>query len=203
MLNRKFWSLSTAAAVSMALGACTSLPVTTDYNPRVGIGVCHTYGWATEHYRSAGQPAAFSNPINGERLRAAIEANLNARGLQPVAAHAQPDCMVGFAIGSRVVADEFANVGFGVGYGYGWGRRWGGWGGFGAYDYPPVRNEGRISVDLFEVQSHMPIWHASVDENVGDMTGSDAEARINAAATAIFTKFPIAAPLPAASRATT
>jgi hypothetical protein len=65
-----------------------------------------------------------------------------------------------------------------------------------------VYNEGRVSVDLFDMKSHAPIWHASVPTNVGDLTGSDAEARISAAAAAIFTKFPIAAP-PATSQATT
>jgi hypothetical protein len=196
--------LIAAAATSLALGACTSLPVTTDYNPAVGVGVCHTYGWATEHYSTTTQPAAFSNPINAERLRAAIDANLKARGLVPVTEHVRPDCMVGFAIGSRMVADGFGDAGFGYGIGYGWGHRgWGGgWGGFGAYDWPPVRNEGRISVDLFDMKSHMPIWHASVSADVVDMTGSDAQGRISAAAAAIFSKFPIAAPPPASQSAT-
>jgi hypothetical protein len=108
--------------------------------------------------------------------------------------------MVGFAIGTRVVADDFGPYGYG--FGYGWRRGWGGWG-YG--DWPPVRNEGRISVDLFEVKSRTPIWHASVSQDVVDLTGSDAQARINAAAAAIFTKFPIALPMaaPAGARATT
>jgi hypothetical protein len=200
MLSRNIAFWAAAAVAPMLLGACTTLPVTTDYNPAIGIGACRTYGWATEHYGTATQPAAFGNPINAERLRAAIDANLKARGLQPAAEHSHPDCMVGYAIGTRVVADGFAGPGFGYGFGYGWGRR--GWGAWGAYDWPPVYNEGRVSVDLFDMKSHAPIWHASVPTNVGDLTGSDAEARISAAAAAIFTKFPIAAP-PATSQATT
>ncbi|MGA9025924.1 MAG: DUF4136 domain-containing protein [Steroidobacteraceae bacterium] len=200
MSNRTILSVTAAAAAFFGISACTTLPVTTDYNPTVGIGVCRTYAFATEHYRSAGDPAAFSNPLNGDRLRAAIEANLNARGLRPAAEHTPADCMVGFAIGTRVVADDFGPYGYG--FGYGWRRGWGGWG-YG--DWPPVRNEGRISVDLFEVKSRTPIWHASVSQDVVDLTGSDAQARINAAAAAIFTKFPIALPMaaPAGARATT
>jgi hypothetical protein len=94
---------------------------------------------------------------------------------------------VGYAIGSRVVADEFA--GFGVGWGWGWRHGYGAVG----YDWPPVRNEGRIAIDLFDARAHVAIWHASVNQNVTDMTGPNAELRINEAASAIFSKFPIPA----------
>ncbi len=200
MLNSKIVFRAAAVVAPMLLGACTTLPVTTDYNPVVGIGVCHTYAWATEHYNTT-SPAAFANPLNGERLRSAIEANLNARGLRPAAEHTHADCLVGYAIGSRLMADQFGDWRVGYGYGYGWRRGWGGWAGWGPYD-APVYNEGRISVDIFDVKSHTPIWHATVESNAGDLTGSDAAARINAAAAAIFTKFPIAAP-PVGSQAST
>jgi hypothetical protein len=66
-----------------------------------------------------------------------------------------------------------------------------------------VENETRIAVDLFDSQSRKPIWHASVSQNVSDLTGPNAEARINAATAAIFTKFPGGAPPPAAGRTAT
>ena len=99
--------------------------------------------------------------------------------------------MVGYAIGSRVVADEFAGT-----FGWGWGWRRGYYGA--AYDWPAVRNEGRVSVDLFDARSRAAIWHASVDQNVTGLTGPSAELKINQAAGAIFAKFPVPAGAPMA-----
>ena len=69
------------------------------------------YTFATE--RSGGADAAFSNPLNADRLRAAIEANMAARGVTKAADKAGADCVVGYALGTRQVFNDY--------YG-GWGR---------------------------------------------------------------------------------
>ena len=53
-----------------------------------------------------------------------------------------------------------------------------------------------------DAKSRTPIWHASVSQNGSDLVGPNAEAKIGAGVAAIFTKFPIAVPLPAGGRAT-
>jgi len=190
-MNRFLQVSLLGGGAAIGLGACTTLPVTTDVNPNASVGSCHSYTFAQEHVANAGQqPGAFANPLNSDRLRAAIATNLGARGIQPVAAHQPADCVVGYAIGSRIVADDY---GWGVGYGWGaWGPR-----GFGAWGYgpgwSPVYNEGRITVDLFDAKTHTAIWHASVNQNVGNLTGPAAETKINQATAAIFTKFPLLA----------
>jgi len=186
-------------ALGLALAACNTLPVTTDVNPGMSVSNCHTYTFAQEHVANADQPSAFSNPLNAERLRVAIESNLAAKGIQRVADHGGAECVVGYAMGSRQVFNDYYG-GFGVGFGYGWRR--GGFGGWG-YDGPWVENETRIAVDLFDSQTRKPIWHASVSQNVSDLTGPNAEAKINAATAAIFTKFPGGAPMPTAGRTAT
>jgi hypothetical protein len=173
----------------LALGACSGLPVKTDINPNLSVASCHTYAFADEHVANTDQPSAFGNPLNAERLHQAIEANLSARGIQKAADRKSADCVVGFAMGTRQVFDDFyGSFGVGWGWGGGWGRR--GWGGGIGYDGPYVRDETRISVDLFDAKSRVPIWHASVSQSVGDLTGPHAVERINAATTAIFAKFP-------------
>ena len=199
MLNdlvTRFALLGAAAS----LGACTTLPVTTDVNPHESLAICHTYSWAQEHIGGNGGPgAAFANPVNADRLRAAIGANLAAKGLVLAPDAKSADCVVGYAMGTRQVFDDF---GYGWGWGGGWGRRgwgyggWGwGWGGPGGY----VENEGRIAVDLFDAHTRSAIWHASVEQNVAGLTGPNAEAKIDAATAAIFAKFPVigAGPVPA------
>jgi hypothetical protein len=99
--------------------------------------------------------------------------------------------VVGYAMGTRQVFDDYYGsfgVGWGWGGGWGWGHR--GWGGGIGYDGPYVRDETRISIDLFDAKSRIPIWHASVSQSVSDLTGPNAVEKINAAATAIFAKFP-------------
>ena len=188
------------AGTLLALGAC-SLPVRTDINPNLTVTSCHTYAFADEHVANTDQPSAFGNPLNAERLRQAIEANMSSRGIQKAADRKSADCVVGYAMGTRQVFDDYyGNFGIGWGWGGGWGNR--GWGGGFGYDGPYVRDETRISVDLFDAKSRVPIWHASVSQSVAELTGPHAVERINAATTAIFTKFP-GAGAPVTGRTTT
>jgi hypothetical protein len=189
------------AGLSAALGACTTLRVTTDVNPNFSVSNCHTYAFATEH--SGGADAAFSNPLNGDRLRAAIEGNMAARGVTKAVDKAAADCVVGYALGTRQVFNDYY-AGWGAGWGYGgyggWGRR-GGWGGGWGYDGPWVENETRIVVDVFDARAHKAIWHGAVSETISDLNGPNAEVKINAATAAIFAKLPIGSPPPAPARA--
>jgi hypothetical protein len=201
MLNRHLTRTTAAAALGLSLAACSTLPVTTDTNPNMSVSNCHTYAFAQEHVANADQPAAYGNPLNAERLRVAIAANLAARGIRPVD-RGQAECVVGYAMGTRqVFNDYYGGFGAGWGYGYGWGPRGGLYGGWG-WDGPYVSDETRIAVDLFDAKSRTPIWHASVSQSVSNLTGPNAEAKINAGAAAIFSKFPVAGPVPAGGRAT-
>jgi hypothetical protein len=204
MLNHYFVGTAAAGALVLGLAGCTTLPVTVDMNPSMSVTSCHTYAFAKEFVANANQPAAYGNPLNAERLRVAIEANLAARGIQR-ADHASADCVVGYAMGTRqVFNDYYSSFGpaWGFGYGYGWGRHGGFYGNWG-WDGPSVSDETRIAIDLFDAKSHTPIWHATVSQNVSDLTGPNAEAKINAGTAAIFAKFPIAAPLPPGAQAKT
>jgi Domain of unknown function (DUF4136) len=188
MLRKSILRSLLLGGMLLALGAC-SLPVRTDTNPNLSVTSCHTYAFADEHVANTDQPSAFGNPLNAERLRQAIEANMTARGIQKAADRKSADCVVGYAMGTRQVFDDYyGNFGIGWGWGGGWGNR--GWGGGFGYDGPYVRDETRISVDLFDAKSRVPIWHASVSQSVAELTGPHAVERINAATTAIFTKFP-------------
>ena len=186
--------------ISAGLAACTTLHVTTDVNPNFSVANCHTYAFATE--RSGGADAAFSNPLNSDRLRAAVEANLAARGVTKAADKASADCVVGYAMGTRqVFNDYYAGWGPGWGVGYGWGRGGYGWGGGWGYDGPWVQNESRIVVDVFDARAHKPIWHGAVSQTISDLQGPNAVTKINAGTAAIFAKLPIGtAPPPPASR---
>jgi Domain of unknown function (DUF4136) len=187
--------------VGLGLAACTTLPVTTDANPNMSVSNCHTYAFANEHVANSDHPAAYANPLNAERLRVAVAANLAAKGIQP-ADRATAECVVGYAIGSRQVFNDYYAGWGGLGYGgWGYGRRGGFYGGWG-WDGPYVNDETRIAVDVFDNKTRTPIWHASVSQNVSNLTGPNAEAKIGEGTAAIFAKFPIAAPPAPGGRAT-
>jgi hypothetical protein len=189
MVNRKIATLLMVGGMSV-LAACSTIAVKTDAAPGMTLSSCHTYAFAMEHVAGADQPAAYANPLNAERLRVAVQSNLAAKGIQPAADRGSADCVVGYALGSRQVFDDYY-AGWGVGY---WGHRgrWGG-GGYWGYDGPWVQNETRIAVDFFDAKSRKPIWHASASQNVYELSGPNAEAKINAATSAIFAKLPLAA----------
>jgi hypothetical protein len=177
-----------AAGLSVSLAACTTLRVTTDVNPNFSVANCHSYAFAM--VRVGGPDSAFSNPLNADRLRASIEAGLAARGVTKVDP-AAADCKVGYALGSRqVFTDYYAGWGVGWGGGWGWRRGWGG-GGYWGYDGPWVENETRIAVDVFDNRSNQPIWHGAVSQTISDLTGPNAEVKINTAVQAILAKLPI------------
>jgi len=201
MLTRHLALATAAGAVGLGLAACTSLPVTTDANPNMSVSNCHTYAFANEHVANSDHPAAYGNPLNAERLRVAVASNLAAKGIQP-ADRATAECVVGYAIGSRQVFNDYYAGWGGWGYGgWGYGRR-GGFGGGWGWDGPYVNDETRIAVDVFDNKSRTPIWHASVSQSVSNLTGPNAEAKISEGTAAIFAKFPIATPLPPGGRTT-
>ena len=201
MLTRHLVLATVTGAVGLGLAACTTLPVTTDANPNMSVSNCHTYAFANEHVANSDHPAAYGNPLNAERLRVAVASNLAAKGIQP-ADRATAECVVGYAIGTRQVFNDYYAGWGGWGYGgWGYGRR-GGFGGGWGWDGPYVSDETRIAVDIFDNKSRTPIWHASVSQSVSNLTGPNAEAKIGEGTAAIFAKFPIATPLPPGGRTT-
>lgn len=175
-------------AAVCGVSACTSLPVTSDVNPALAGAVqCHTFAWSGTFRGDTPLRSTIANPINEARLRTAIGSHLASLGIQEVASN--PDCLVGYGIGTRQVVEGAYPYGWGYGAGWGWGPGpwgWGGWGGWGPYVYHEVI----IAVDLFDARSRQPIWHAYVPQSLSGLTGAQAEKSINAAVGAIFTKYP-------------
>jgi hypothetical protein len=197
MLNPKFIHLVLVGTAAFSLAACETVTVRTDAAHDISATSCHTYAFANEHVAGVDQPAAYGNPLNAERLKVSIQNNMAARGIQLVD-RAQADCVVGYAMGSRQVFDGYYGGYYGAGWGYGYyGRGWRGGYGWG-YDGSWASTETRIAVDLFDNQSHKPIWHASASQTTYELSGPEAVQKIDAATAAIFNKWPVAVPAPAA-----
>ena len=179
--------LAVALCVGL-LGGC-ALQARTDSDPRASLTSCHSYAFADSMESRPEAATAFGNPLNEKRLRDAIASGLTSHGLPAAADAASADCVVGYAIGSRLAPDPASprfSWGLGMGWG-GWGRR-----GFGslAWEAPYDYREGRVTVNLYDAHSHAALWHAYVDADVTSLTGADAEQRIKAVVDAIFKKYP-------------
>jgi len=80
MLNRSLVAVI-AGVVALGLSACSTVAVRTDYARDMSASICHTYAFAMEHVANGEQPAAYANPLNAERLRQSIHANMAGRGI--------------------------------------------------------------------------------------------------------------------------
>ena len=183
-----------AVAASAVLGGCATYHVRTDSDATlIGTVHCHTVAWAGEFKGTSPLRNSAANPLNESRLRDAIALNLRTAGITLADAADSADCLVGYGIGVKQVADEIYPDGW---YGGGWGWRGGfgwGWGGgpWGGWDAAPVvYNQGFIAVDLYDNKTKRPMWHGTTEQNLEGVTGEDAAHRIQAAVAAIFSKFP-------------
>ena len=199
MLSGRISGLVAAAAALLASGC--ALQAHTDYDQKTPVVGCRSYAFADQQAAGLAAAAAFDNPLNAKRLRDAIASSLAARNLTVVAAGASADCVLSYAIGSRLAPNLLAS-------GYGWGPALGppvGWGYYGAargvvWAAPYDHREGRVSVNLFDARTQQALWHAYVDADVTGLTGAEADQRIQSVVAAIFEKFPqtaTATPVPA------
>jgi len=182
--------LMTSAVLCAALvlaSACTTPTVRTDYDAKANIAHYHSYS-LEEATTRGGPDRVFNNPLNQKRLRAAVESNLTAKGLQPAAAGASADCIVSISSGARDVVETDPRP-------VQWGMSWGIWQrGFGTslafsddiYSY----REHRISIDLLDAKTREPVWHVTANEDINRLSGNSAETRINEVVAAMFTKYP-------------
>jgi hypothetical protein len=166
------------------------LRVTSDVNTSASTQ-CHTFAWAGSFSGSKDSlRSGIANPLNENRLRTAIAANLQAKGVQPASGDAA-DCLVGYGIGSQDVLVGAYPPGWGWGWGWGGGFGWRhGYGGVWGWDEPYISREGIIAIDLYDAKTKQPLWHASVDQSLYGLTGEKADKKINDAVVALFTKFP-------------
>lgn len=177
------------------LSACSTMTVRSDSAAAASLGSCKTYAWI-EPPPGARVPNPFVNPLNDQRLRDAISQRLQSHGMTR-ASGGPPDCVVAYSAGSRTTVDDgYGRPRFSFGFGTGWGR-WGRGGGgslFWDSSYPYVYSEHRVALDIFQggERGRQPLWHVSVDFDFANLSGAEAEKRIDAAVAAMFSKYPAA-----------
>lgn len=170
------------AIVSLAIVAgCTSLKAEHDYDPSADFASYQSFSWIGPRPLLAGG----QSPLLEGRLMRLTEETLRAKGYHFVSNPEDADFVVAFTVGSRerVRVDSYPSA-------YRHPYRWGG--------YPYAANEvsvrqyteGRLAIDVFDVQRHGPVWHGWATKTITSSDQADPEPVIRSIIAAIMANFP-------------
>ena len=167
-------------APMLLLAACATRPIVhTDFDPAAAFTTYRTYAW--RH-----QPEV-SNPLVRQRLIAAIDEQLRAKGWRQV-----PEAQADIALVGNVATRQEQSLDTFYG-----GPDWGGWGwrggwGFGA-GYRSARTHtftvGTLVLDMFDTRTKQAVWRGTAEGTVPD-TPAKTNAAVQSAVTRMFAKFP-------------
>ena len=188
-MHRVFGTSMRAAALCalLAVGACESIKVNSDYEHDVAFASYRTFSWISDHPMIS--KATEVSPLAEGRVQRAITNDLASKGITYVANPSKADFVVAFSIGARekisVTSSPYPAGVWPGAYGYhGWG--------YGYYNDVDVRQftEGRLAIDVFDVALKRPVYHSYGTKNVTSSMRKDPEKTINEAVTAILKEFP-------------
>ena len=125
----------------LVLISCSSVNVTTDYDPEIDFSKYKTYLWYGGEMPADDQLSA--NPLVKKRVASSVEKALESKGFTK-GADGQADLVVIIHAGTKEKM-QVTNYGYG---GYGYGRYGGGWGGYGGGTDVHYYDETTLVVDI-------------------------------------------------------
>ncbi len=184
----------------LSISACaTTLKSSVEVAEHAEFGELKTYAWITEQpfFTSNAASPEVINPLNEQRIRTAVEQQLQNKGYRRVSID-QADFVVAFTLGARerVRVQQYYND-FGYryyGYHHGFSRfgrfgRFGrGFDGFGPSVSVQTFTEGTLVVDIFENTEKEAIWHGSATKRLSRDNGT--LELIDEAVTTLLAEFP-------------
>ena len=190
---RRAASLLCTAAVSALLFACSTLEVTTDYDPAAVFEGMKRYAWLPEPQKKTGDPRIDDNTLLDKRIRRAVDDVLALKGYTQ--SEANPDFLVGYHVSldrrrSVQVLNDY------YGYGPGWGYRYGSAYRPMGYVGPPEAyvyeyDEGTLILDIVKPGNRELMWRGAASDEVHfQKTPEEHEAQIREAVEAMLERFP-------------
>jgi hypothetical protein len=161
------------ALLALLAAACSSVSTSHDYDLAYDFGKLKRYQWAKRTGADEG------NPLIVQRVRAAVDAQLAAKGY--ARADSGADFLVAAYTGrqSRIQVTDW-------GYGYGPYGRWYG-GPVDVYEY----EEGSLILDVVDAPSKKLVWRGAATAIIDpDATPEERTKRINEAIAKVLAKFP-------------
>jgi hypothetical protein len=168
----------------VATTSCTTIRVSTDYDPHTDLTSLRTYGWRARKVDESRDPR-LDNSLLDARIRGAVDRELSARGIRNVSEN--PD----FEVGYDIVLEKDVRFTTTGGWYYpagAWGWGWGGW----AYPQTYGRAYDRtvLILDFNDPASGNLLWRGMAQGNlIDDATPEEREAQVDATVAAILERF--------------
>ncbi len=160
--HSKSLQLLLTAIVILALNACSTIRSNVDTASNADFDSLRTFAWLADEPLLASNPVypQVINPINEQRIRAAVDHELESKGYIRGGVQ-QADFFVSVSVGARdkLSVTDFGHPGFHSGFCC---RR-----GFGGGVNVRSYTEGTLTVDIFDAKTSQAIWHGSASRRVG------------------------------------
>lgn len=180
------FGLACLVPIALALSACETLRVGSDYDRAADFSAYRTFTWLPR------QDYGVNNPLLVERAREAIQRALERKGYTYVRDSAQADFSVDFTIGARERVDVRTYPVPYAGPWYWYGPRWWGYPYWGRGVDVHTYREGTLAIDIFDAKSHKPVWHGWARKPLTqrDLEHSSSDVSVPEAVDAVLAKFP-------------
>ena len=178
-------------ATVLFLGACSSSPVTTDFDNTVDFTGYKTYAFISDSPLMRAPDTPPGSPLLQGRLMKATDAILMAKGYSKVDDPETADFTVAFTVGARdkVQVNSYPEP-YRPYYGaWGWGAPY--YAGVGAQSVD-VRQytEGTLAIDVFDVAEHKPAWHGVAKGRITDKMRENPSEAVNTTVSEVLLQFP-------------
>ncbi len=183
--------------VVLSISACaTTLKSSVDVADHAEFGELRTYAWITDQHMFVSNAVSpeVVNPLNEQRIRTAVEEQLQHKGYRRVSID-QADFVVAFTLGARERVrvrqyyNDYGNNYYGYHHGFSrFGRFARGFDRIGPSVSVRTFTEGTLVVDIFENTEKEAIWHGSATKRLSRDNGT--LELIDEALTTLLAEFP-------------
>ena len=179
-MNTRFVVYTIIAAMALFVG-CSSISVTSDYDPATDFSKLKTYQWI--HAKGA-QDALVKNPLVGKRVETGVNKALEAKGYTLDQA-GTPD----FYVVAHAGMKDKINV---TEYGYSYGGYWGRYGGYGNNVDVSYYKEATLFIDIAQKvgENVELVWRGAGTGTVDERPVEERQRRIDEATMMILEEFP-------------
>ncbi len=181
---RTFWP----ALLIATLSGCSTMQITSDYDPSANFAGLKTYDWIPEPQKASGD-FRIDDPFIKRRIRDAVDNQLAAQGYEKRSSDT-PDFLVGYHVAlNKKLQVSTMNECYGTVVGPRWhhsGPRW-----YGSETYVYDYDEGSLVLDIIEAGGRKLIWRGSAIARVDTTASAERKTkRINEAVQRILAQFP-------------
>jgi len=186
-------NLINAFVILLFVSGCSTIKVTSDYDPAVSFTGLQSYQWITDSPKKTGDPRIDGNTLLQKRVRNAVDNSLASKGYQKVSS-GKPDFLVTY----HVTLDKQTEIQtintynhYGPGWGWGYGRNYYPAMGYGTETFVYTYDQGSLIIDIVEPDSRGLIWRGSATDEVNLSNSPEKkEQKINEAIEKLLEQFP-------------